>query len=198
MNFLAHIYLSGDNDLIKIGNFMADSIHGNRFENYLPDIQKGIVLHRSIDTFTDTHPIFRNSTKRLHPIYHHFSGIIIDIFYDHFLAKNWSNYSDEKLVDYVEGFYQSLKENYDNLSPRTQKIMPIMLEQNWLVSYQTIEGIEIILTQMDYRMTARMKQESKMRFAVAELKLYYSEFEYEFTTFFEELIAHSNQKIKTL
>ncbi|HSN48975.1 MAG TPA: hypothetical protein VLR29_09455, partial [Flavobacterium sp.] len=73
MNFLAHIYLSGDNDLIKIGNFMADGIHGKHFDAFPPEIQKGIILHRSIDTFTDAHPIFRQSTRRLHANYHHYS-----------------------------------------------------------------------------------------------------------------------------
>ena len=194
MNFLAHIYLSGDNDLMKIGNFMADGIHGKHFDVFPIDIQKGIVLHRAIDTFTDAHPIFRQSTKRLHANYHHYSGIIVDIFYDHFLAKKWSTYSDEKLAIFTERFYQSLHENYKSLTERTQKMMPYMINHNWLLSYQTIEGIEIILAKMD----TRMKSESNMRFSVAELRTYYSEFETEFTSFFEELIAFSNQKIQTL
>lgn len=177
---------------------MADGIHGKHFDTFPMDIQKGIILHRSIDTFTDAHPIFRQSTKRLHAKYHHFSGIIVDMFYDHFLAKNWSSYSDEKLDDFISRFYQSLKDNYDSLNPRTQKFMPYMISQNWLLSYQTIEGIEGILTQMDSRMLSRMKKESNMRYAVAELELYYHEFEAEFTTFFEELKTHTNQKIQSL
>ena len=194
MNFLAHLYLSGDDDLIKIGNFMADGIHGKRFDMFPMDIQKGIILHRAIDTFTDAHPIFRQSTKRLHANYHHYSGIIVDIFYDHFLAKNWSNYSDERLEDYSERFYQSLRDNYDDLTPKTQKMMPYLIEHNWLLSYQTIEGIESVLTKMD----TRMKLDSNMRFSVAELKTYYSDFESEFTAFFATLIVHSNLKIQTL
>ena len=194
MNFLAHVYLSGDNDLIKIGNFMADGIHGKHFDTFPIAIQKGIILHRSIDTFTDAHPIFRQSTKRLHANYHHYSGIIVDIFYDHFLAKNWSNYSDERLEDYSQRFYQSLRDNYDDLTPKTQKMMPYLIEHNWLLSYQTIEGIESVLTKMD----TRMKLDSNMRFSVAELKTYYSDFESEFTAFFATLIVHSNLKIQTL
>ena len=194
MNFLAHIYLSGDNDLMKIGNFMADGIHGKNFDDFPMEIQKGIILHRAIDTFTDSHPIFRQSTKRLHPNHHHYSGIIVDIFYDHFLAKNWSNYSDETLANFTERFYQSLRDNYDALTPKTQKMVPYLIEQNWLMSYQTIEGIAIILEKMDNR----MKRDSIMRFSVTELKTYYSEFEQEFATFFKELIIHSNLKIETL
>ena len=194
MNFLAHIYLSGDNDLIKIGNFMADGIRGKHFESYPLEIQKGIILHRAIDTFTDAHPIFRKSTKRLHEKYHHYAGVIVDVFYDHFLAKNWNTYSDEKLDDFVTRFYQSLHDNHINLSERTKGMMPYMIEHNWLVSYQTVEGINRILTQMDQR----TKNESKMRFATNELSEFYPEFEEEFTNFFQELILFSNTKIITL
>ena len=194
MNFLAHIYLSGNNDLIKIGNFMADGIRGRQYEKYPLEIQKGIILHRAIDTFTDAHPIFRQSTKRLHQNYHHYAGVIVDVFYDHFLAKNWNTYSDERLEDFVARFYQSLSDNKSVLSERTLMVMPYMFEQNWLVSYQTVEGINRILTQMDHR----TKNLSKMRFATNELSEFYSEFENEFTKFFEELITYSNTKIITL
>jgi len=194
MNFLAHIYLSGDNDLLKIGNFMADGIRGKHFESYPYEIQKGIILHRAIDTFTDSHPIFRQSTKRLHENYHHYAGVIVDILYDHFLAKNWDSYSDVKLVDFVNRFYRSLEDNKNILSERTIAVMPILMKENWLVSYRSIEGINQILTQMD----RRTKNQSKMRFATNELVKFYFEFETEFTEFFNELIVFSNEKITTL
>jgi acyl carrier protein phosphodiesterase len=98
------------------------------------------------------------------------------------------------LEDYSERFYQSLRDNYDDLTPKTQKMMPYLIEHNWLLSYQTIEGIESVLTKMD----TRMKLDSNMRFSVAELKTYYSDFESEFTAFFATLIVHSNLKIQTL
>jgi acyl carrier protein phosphodiesterase len=194
MNFLAHIYLSGENDLLKIGNFMADGIRGSHYENYPLEIQKGIILHRAIDTFTDAHPIFRQSTKKLHEKYHHYAGVIVDVFYDHFLAKNWSNYSNEKLEDFVARFYDSLYHNYSVLSEKTKGMMPYMIQQNWLVSYQTVEGIDGILTQMD----KRTKNQSQMRFASNELKEFYSEFENDFTLFFAELISFVNHKKSTL
>ncbi|WP_281225238.1 acyl carrier protein phosphodiesterase [Flavobacterium aquiphilum] len=194
MNFLAHIYLSGDNDLIKIGNFMADGIRGKQFENYPPEIQKGIILHRFIDTYTDSHPIFRKSTKRLHENYHHYAGVIVDVFYDHFLAKNWTNYSDESLEDFTNRFYQSLQDNYEFLSERAKGMMPYMISHNWLVSYQTVEGIASILTRMD----SRTQNESKMRFAFRELVEYYGDFELEFTTFFEDIKTESYKKLISL
>lgn len=194
MNFLAHIYLSGDNDLIKIGNFMADGIRGKQFEHFPEDVQKGIILHRFIDTYTDSHDIFRQSTRRLHEKYHHYSGVVVDIVYDHFLAKNWTKYSDERLEDFINRFYNSLHQNYDILTEKTQGLMPYMIERNWLLTYRTVEGIEQILTQMD----RRSKNTSRMQFAVEELKEYYNEFEEEFTLFFEELRKHSYQKLISL
>jgi len=194
MNFLAHIYLSGDNDLIKIGNFMADGIRGKQFEHFPEEVQKGIILHRSIDTYTDSHDVFRQSTKRLHEKYHHYAGVIVDIVYDHFLAKNWEKYSDEKLDQFINRFYRSLHENYPILTEKTQRLMPTMIQENWLWSYQTVEGIHHILTQMD----RRSKNLSKMQFASAELVEFYSEFEQEFTLFFEDIKSHSKQKLLTL
>lgn len=194
MNFLAHIFLSNDNDLIKIGNFMADGIRGKHYEHLPEEVQKGIVLHRAIDTFTDSHPIFRESTKRLHEKYHHYAGVIVDVFYDHFLAKNWHQYSDEKLDDFVERFYQSLRDNYDWLTEKTQGMMPYMIKYNWLVNYQYKEGISRILLQMDNR----TKNNSKMQYAVEELDIFYDDFEREFTDFFEDLRTFAKQKLVTL
>ncbi len=194
MNFLAHIYLSGDNDLIKIGNFMADGIRGKHYE-YLPaDVQRGIILHRAIDTFTDAHPVFRLSTKRLHERYHHYAGVIVDIFYDHFLAKNWANYSNEKLDDFVERFYHSLETHHDILNEKTQKMKPYMIQHNWLVNYQHKQGISRILTQMDHR----TKDVSQMQYAIEELEKYYDEFESEFTLFFSDLKIFVEEKISKL
>ncbi len=194
MNFLAHIYLSGDNDLIKIGNFMADGIRGKQFEHFPEDVQKGIILHRFIDTYTDSHDIFRQSTKRLHEKYHHYAGVVVDIIYDHFLAKNWTKYSDENLEDFINRFYSSLHKNYDILTEKTQGLMPYMIERNWLLSYRTVEGIHQILTQMD----RRSKNVSKMQFASEELKEFYAEFEQEFTAFFEEIQHQAKQKLLSL
>lgn len=190
MNFLAHIYLSGDNKMIAIGNFVADAIRGNKYKLLPPEFQVGVKLHRHIDTFTDAHPIVRQSTKRLHQNYSHYSGVIVDILYDHFLAKNWSTYSEVPLEDYVDNFYDTLKDHFNILPERFQKLMPFMIADNWLLSYAEIEGIQRVLNGMN----RRTKFKSGMHTATDELKEYYSEFENEFTIFFEELITTSNAK----
>ncbi len=194
MNFLAHIYLSGEDEGITIGNFIADGIKGKQYKKYPLQIQKGILLHRGIDSFTDQHPTVRQSTKRLHENYGHYSGVIVDILYDHFLAKNWKNYHSQPLDEYVGEFYEMLRKYFEILPTRIQRMMPYMIADNWLLSYATVEGISNILTQMN----RRTKELSKMNLAVIELEQYYTEFETEFTCFFEELKTFSKNKIKEL
>lgn len=193
MNFLAHIYLSGNDDQLKIGNFVADGIHGKP-HNFPPGVQKGIMLHRAIDTYTDAHPIFRQGTKRLHANYHHYAGVIMDIFYDHFLAKNWAAYSDVPLEDYATGFYNLLNENYDILPDRSKSMIPHMTKFNWLVTYSSIDGIARTLTQMDQR----TKNASQMRHSVKELTEFYDVFEAEFTEFFGEIREFVREKAASL
>lgn len=170
---------------------MSDGIRGNDYLNFPEEIQKGIILHRHIDTFTDAHPIYRKSKHRLHKKYGHYSGVIMDIFYDHFLAKNFSNYSNIPLKKFSEDFYHVLDTNFGILTPRFQKILPILKEENWLLMYATIEGISHILYNMDRRTRLR----SKMQFSVEELKLFYTEFETEFTLFFAEMENFVKRKI---
>ncbi len=194
MNFLAHIYLSGDDNAITIGNFIADGIRGNDYKKFPKDIQTGIILHRHIDTFTDTHEIVRQSTKRLHKNYGHYSGVIVDILYDHFLAKNWKTYSNVPLAKYVGDFYDLLEDNFDILPTRVQKMMPYMIDNNWLLSYASVDGIAKVLEGMNRRTQNR----SKMNLAVNELEEFYDAFETEFTLFFAELIEYSKQELKLL
>ncbi|NER13402.1 DUF479 domain-containing protein [Leptobacterium flavescens] len=194
MNFLAHIYLSGDDPQIKIGNFIADGIRGKKYLDYPEKIRTGILLHREIDTFTDAHQTVKKSTKRLHENYGHYSGVIVDIFYDHFLARNWSSYSNIPLDEYVKDFYEILNDHYEILPDRYKKMRPYLIRENWLYSYRTLDGISKVLDGMNRRTQNR----SKMNFAILELEKYNSEFEKEFSSFFDELITFSKHKLKSL
>ncbi|MBT7851015.1 MAG: acyl carrier protein phosphodiesterase [Flavobacteriaceae bacterium] len=183
MNYLAHILLSGTNPDVIIGNFIADSIKGSKYNSYPVEIQKGILLHRQIDTITDAHPAFRKSTKRLHKNYGHYSGIIVDIFYDHFLAKNWSDYSDIPLDAYIQTFYKLLRDNFDILPANIQKMAPVMIEGNWLLIYAELEGIDRVLAGMN----RRTKNRSGMDKAGQELKEFYTLFEADFKLVMKDL-----------
>lgn len=194
MNFLAHIYLSGKDEDLTVGNFIADSIKGRKYLDYPPGIQKGILLHRAIDSYTDAHPVVRKSAGRLYKNYSHYSPVIVDIFYDHFLASNWDRYSDRPLEDFIADFYLLLQKKFSVLPEAVQQFFPYMVEENWLLSYASIQGIQRIL----YQMNRRTKGRSKMDEAVKDLKEHYSEFETDFRTFFPDLQEFSRQKIKSL
>ena len=194
MNFLAHIYLSFDDPQLALGNFMADSIRGRKY-NHLPEaVQKGIVLHRSIDTYTDAHPIPRKSSRRLHSRYSHYSRVIVDIYYDHFLARNWDQYYHEPLEAFVERFYALLRENRHLLPAGVQRLMPNMIRENWLASYAYLDGISRVLEGMN----RRTGNKSGMQHAIEDLTLHYDSFGAEFESFFEELIIFSRHKIESL
>ena len=191
MNYLAHIYLSQNNDEIKLGNFFSDFIRGNNYKHFSKGIQNGIYLHRQIDSFTDAHKIVRISKRRLHKRYGHYDGIIIDILYDHFLAKNWKNYSDIPLKKYEASFLDLLAQNFDILPEKTQHALPYMQKQHWLSAYATLEGIEKALIGVN----KRTKNKSQMHLAIEDLKENYQDLENDFTTFFKELISFSNKII---
>lgn len=190
MNFLAHIYLSFDDDEITIGNFIADSIRGNKFGHLPAGVQRGIILHRAIDTFTDAHPTVRKSTKRLHKNYSHYSRVIVDIFYDHFLAVNWAKYSEIPLGVFVDRFYDLLVANFTMLPEGTQRMMPYMIADNWLLNYAKMEGIAKVLTGM----SRRTQNKSNMNLAITDLEAHYEKFQTEFYSFFDELIVFSKKK----
>lgn len=192
MNFLAHIYLSGNDDLLKVGNFMADSIKGKAYKKYPNKIQQGIILHRKIDSFTDAHPTVYTSAHRLFPKYGHYSSVIIDVLYDHFLAKNWQVYHKQALENYIQDFYALLDKHFDVLPKNVQKFYPIMVSQNWLLSYQSLEGLEQILWQMNGRVKTAVHLDQSVR----EIKRDYKLFEAEFTSFFDEMMQFAEQERK--
>ncbi|MGM0933413.1 MAG: ACP phosphodiesterase [Bacteroidota bacterium] len=194
MNYLAHIYLSGEDNELKIGNFIADSVKGKDFLKYPARIQQGIILHRGIDTYTDVHPVFARSRKRLFPKYRHYSGVIVDMFYDHFLAANWNKYSKEPLEEYTNNFYALLEKNWEFLPQQVQDFFPYMLRDDWFLRYATLEGVEKILAQMN----GRTSFISQLHLAVKELEIYYEDFENEFLEFFPDLMDFTSKEIDKL
>lgn len=192
MNFLAHIYLSADNDDIKIGNFLGDFVKGrlNKLTNaqYSKDVIKGMALHREIDSFTDNHPVVRQSIDRLQPKYHKSSGIVIDMFYDHILAKNFHLYSTISLEEYSLNFYELLKTRKSEIPQPMERMVNSMVSRNWFLGYKTFEGIEWALTGI----SKRLSFESGIENATDELRKEYDLYEKEFKIFFPELIKNSN------
>ena len=194
MNYLAHIYLSGDDDFLKIGNFIADGIKGSKYKFYDIPMQKGILLHREIDTFTDSNAIVKRSKRRLNDNYNLYRGIIIDILYDHFLAKNWKSYSAVPLDKYSQDFYTLLLQNTEKLPVRIQHMLPYMIKDDWLTSYATLEGIKKVLIGMN----KRTKERGEIHLAIHDLIENYSDLEKDFTQFFEKLRIFCAFKLKEI
>lgn len=184
MNFLAHLYLSGDDPEIMVGNFIGDFVRGrNVHEQFKHNIALGIELHREIDDYTDNHSVVMESKKRLRPKYRHYAPVIVDMFYDHFLAVQWQHHHTQPLPAYAEYAYSQLRFHETILPLRVVQMMPYMVKGNWLVNYAQLEGIHRALTGM----SRRTPFDSKMDEAVFDLEKWYNEFETEFLLFFPEL-----------
>ncbi len=181
MNFLAHAYLSGDSKKILVGNMTGDFIKGKQALNQLePEVISGVELHRAIDEFTDEHPVVRESKLRLRAGYRHYAGVIVDVFYDHFLAANWSSYHTTPLEDFAADTYATLHDSLNTLPGEFRMMLPYMVRGNWLVSYRHIEGIHQALSGM----ASRTPYDSRMEHASKDLKEHYNLFLKEFQTFF--------------
>jgi len=185
LNFLAHIYLSGDDEERLIGNFIADFVKGNKKNDFPEGIRKGIELHRGIDDYTDHHPLTIQSKRRLQPKYGKYAGVIIDLYYDHFLARNFSDYSDVPLAEFSENTYRILREASGVLPEGVNYFLPFMIERNWLVNYASIAGIGRALKGL----STRVSFPNKMDESVHELEEHYSLFLEEFRLFFPQLIT---------
>ncbi|NMM49358.1 acyl carrier protein phosphodiesterase [Marinigracilibium pacificum] len=184
MNFLAHLYLSGNNQGIKVGNFIGDFVKGADIFNYPRSIQDGIRLHRAIDEYTDSHEVVLESKKRLRARHSHFSPVIVDIFYDHFLASLWNDYHDDELISFAHNSYKLLENHEEFLPSKTKHMLPYMVEQDWLTSYAEIEGIRRVMHGMSRRSSFSNKIDSSVDDLLKDYELYKTEFQ----LFFPDLI----------
>lgn len=183
MNYLAHLYLSGNDEQRMIGNFIADHVKGKAIHNFPEGVKEGIFLHRRIDEFTDSHPVVAESKLRLRSTFHKYAPVIVDVFYDHFLARDWLTYHHQALPQFAAETYELLQ-RHDNLLPdRTRYMLGYMSSQNWLLHYSTVEGIHKALSGM----ARRTSFSSGMENAAEHLSLHYDEFGSEFNRFFADL-----------
>jgi len=190
MNYLSHIYLSGDSEEVKLGNFIGDFVKGKQFLKYPPNVAKGILLHRQIDSFTDSHRIVNECIVKLRPGFGKYSGIIIDIFFDHFLAVNWHHYSIEKLPSFTKRFHAVLLSNFFQLPSQVKMFLPFLIQNKRLQSYGSLEGIEKTLGIM----VQHSSLPSEVEFAMKILGEEYQFFNTSFNQFFPEIISFVETK----
>ena len=179
MNFLAHAYLSGNNTELLVGNFIGDFVKGRQYRDLQATVAQGVLLHRAIDDFTDQHAVVGQSKAKFRKKYRHYSGVIVDMAYDHFLARNWSAYHPKELLLYTEEVYSKLYAHESILPERMKMVLKFMKQDNWLYQYATLEGIHQALLGM----SRRTKFDSKMDEAVIDIENHYQDLKREFETF---------------
>lgn len=186
MNFLGHLYLSGDEPLVIVGNFMADAVKGRDLGRFDPDVRRGIRLHRTIDVFTDQHPLTLAGRERLRAHAGKYAGVALDLFYDHVLAANWHELHDEPLPVFSRRMYALLEAHGHLLPERTRGMLPYMMRHDWLGSYAGIEGIGRALEGLSVRVPAG----APLRGAERVLDAHYADYRTEGLAFVREIREH--------
>jgi acyl carrier protein phosphodiesterase len=183
LNYLAHLFLAGTDPELILGNFIADHVKGNNVLKYSEKVRKGILMHRAIDSYTDQHPVVRKSIDRLRIDFRKYSGVVVDMYYDHFLSANWDKYSPVDIHSFTKTRYDILNTFREIIPTRSARLLFFMEKQNWLLSYSTFEGMQQAFNGMSRRTTFF----SNMENAVESLQKGYPEFRNEFSIFFPDL-----------
>ena len=191
MNFLAHAYLSFNNPEILTGNMIGDFVKGRDFTHLPTDIQKGVQLHRKIDYFTDKHEFFKKSVYRISDIHGKYRFVIVDLFYDHFLAENWAEYHNFKLKQFTDNTYSTLHNNEIHLPEKFKFALGYMEKNDWLYNYQYLDKLEMFIKGI----SNRSKYGNNLETSIEDLKSDYKYFESDFKLFFEDVISFSKSEI---
>ena len=190
MNFLTHLFLSNGAPEVLVGNLMGDFVKGRLDGRFPTGIRQGILLHREIDSFTGKNWHFLRSKRRLDQSFGHYRGVLVDLFYDHFLAAHWEDYADVPLSVFISDAWRVLSEHRQYLPDKLQRIMPFMF-RDWLPSYSHIDGIAAVLQ----RISLRLKRANRLGEGAEELSRHYEELYGDFLKFIPELIALSGSKV---
>jgi acyl carrier protein phosphodiesterase len=192
MNFLAHQYLSFDNPQLRIGNFIADFVRGNKLKAFPISVLKGIELHRKIDSFTDNHSIVKESVAILKLRQGKYTPVILDVYYDYFLAKNWNKFSEVSLEVFAKDVYADFKESESIFPLKMERAVKSIMHQDWLTNYQYYEGIKNALQNIEQRASF----DNKINKALSDLKELETELEQKFLLFFPDIIIMAKEFIK--
>ncbi len=188
MNWLAHVFLSKQDLDFKLGNLLADRIKKSELQNYSKSFAAGVKCHMEIDRFTDTHRTVRVSKGRIFGKYKHFAAVLVDIYYDHLLVRNWSRYSDISYQQFVENFYASLPERAKDLSQEAQMMLHNIVKYNVIGHYDTLDGVTLALERLTYRM--KRPDLIDITDGASSLAEHLEGFDKDFQEFFPELQAH--------
>ena len=188
MNFLAHLYLSPDEAGWLIGSILPDLVRPLKVGELDEQVATGVVLHRHVDAFTDTHPIVHRSKGRIRARHGIYAGILIDLFYDHFLAADWPGYHDQPLDGFSAHVYEQFASHPQLMPPAMHTIVEQMAQHNWLCMYAQIDGIEHVLGRMSDRFSRKFNRNVQLTGAVDDLREHYDDLQSGFTAFFGQLV----------
>jgi acyl carrier protein phosphodiesterase len=194
MNYLAHLYLADTSDEFLIGSFLGAFVKGSIGDRYSQGISTGIKFHRKVDIYADTHEKSVASRNLFSREKRRFAGIILDICYDHFLSKHWSEYSDTDLPEFIDHVYDLLQKYQDIFPQRLKSVLPLLINQNWLGTYLTLKGVEITLN----RIAKRISRKNSLEGSVSEIRSNYADLETNFLAFFPDLVAFTKSFIREL
>lgn len=184
MNYLAHMLLSDGTPESLLGNLAGDFVRGIDVSTMTPAMQAGVQLHRAVDRFTDSHPLVQQSRARLPQHWRHYRGVLVDVFYDHFLASNFDKLANEPLDAFATRVYAALEQHADTLPPRLKRAAPIMIERDWLRAYAHIKGLEVVLRGM----SRRARRDVALHDSVPALSQNYTGLRADFESFFPQLV----------
>ncbi|MBR7800157.1 ACP phosphodiesterase [Undibacterium fentianense] len=184
MNYLAHIYLAQHSGDAQLGALLGDFVKGDARKGFHLDIAREIHIHRKIDQYTDQHPIVRQARNYFAIERRRFAGILLDIYYDHVLAKNWSTYSDLELDRFIADFYKKMLARRQFFTATLDLLVPRMIEQDWLGSYQNRDGVNIATHRVSSRLS---KNGHLLRECLLDLERHEQVIELGFHEFFPQL-----------
>ncbi len=186
MNYLLHLFMAGDDRESLVGNMMGDFIKGRLDDRYPPGIRDGIELHRRIDSFAAGNRFFLRSKRRIDDSFGHYRGILVDVFYDHFLAANWEDYSSVPFSEYIRHAYRILAEYEAVMPERLRQALPRMFSGNWLLSYRDRDGVATILE----RMSGRIRRANPLGAGICQLTGNYQPLHEDFRCFMPVLTEY--------
>lgn len=186
MNWLAHLLLSEPSAPFRIGNLLPDLVRASELQGLSIEFLRGAECHRRIDAFTDSHPIVRRSIQRIRSPYRRFGGVLVDVFYDHFLAKDWNFYSDVPLEEFASGVYESIRIHRFQIPAAALPPLERMRDHDVLCSYRKMEGVAEALC----RIGARLRRPLNLGESISQFESDYDGFQEDFNRFFPELLAY--------
>ncbi len=198
MNFLAHLHVAPDEPGWQVGGVLADLVKGPDVAKLPPAIRAGVVLHRQVDAFTDSHPAVVRAISRIGPEWGWFSGIIVDIYFDHILARSWPRYSDEPLRAFADRMYAALGTGLPHLDGEARTFLSGLIQSDRLVAYATRDGITETLARTAKRVAARLPTRAlPLADAVPQLVRLDAELAADFHEFYPRLVAYARDKSAT-